>query len=38
MNVTATIPATWKPNDTKAINEWFDKIHNHVQKQKIQTK
>jgi len=27
MNLFVTIPETWKPNDTEAINEWFLKIN-----------
>lgn len=36
MNLFATIPETWKPNDTEAINEWFEKIHGASQSPEYQ--
>ena len=32
MNLIITVPKRWQPNNVKAINRWFDKIHKHQQK------
>lgn len=39
MDITCNhIPTNWQPNDTKAINKWFNKIQKHLKTETIKFK
>jgi hypothetical protein len=35
MNLQITIPSTWQPENAQSLNNWIEKIHQHVRESRL---